>query len=104
MKYISVTSVLVLGPNTNSFLSPSHLFRMDIVVLPFVWVFVVLVAGFLCFGSLRGVCLFLGVLFGFFVVDFFTQLYSFLCFLFCGGMKEGSQLSIFVSKSFKMVR
>lgn len=52
MKYISVTSVLVLGPNTNSFLSPSHPFKMDMVVLPFVWVFVVLVAGFLCFGSL----------------------------------------------------
>lgn len=40
--------------------------RGIMVVLPLVWVFVV-VAGFLCFGSLfEGVCLFLRVFFRFF--------------------------------------
>lgn len=40
--------------------------------------------------------------FGLFI--FLPQLHRFLCFLIWGGMKEGSQLTIAVSKSFKMVR
>lgn len=85
MKYGSISSVLVLALKANSCLSPSHPFRMDYSSCPScVWFWFGLVGFFLC------VCV--------------SQLHSFLCFLLCGDMKEGSQWSIAVSKSFKMVR
>lgn len=81
---------------------PIHL-GCTIVVLPLV-PFPLSLLGFFVLILWGGVCLFLGVLFGFFVIDFLTQLYSFLCFHFCGGMKDSSQPSIFASKGLKMVR
>lgn len=80
MNYTSISAVLELGLKANSCLPPSMYTGWIIAVLPLVLQFLV------CF------------------VYFSPQLHSFLCFLICGGMEEGSQLTIAVSKSFKMVR